>query len=520
MGKSLTTEDFIKKARQVWEDKYDYLKVVYKHSKEKVCIICPEHGEFWQIPNSHLSGYGCPKCANNIQYTTKEWVEKAKQKFPQFDYSKVDYKGATKKVIITCSTHGDVIVTPNSFINSTYGCPKCGREMQFTPSKLTTEQFVQRGKEIHSDKYDYSQVNYINNATPVNIICPIHGSFLQVPNTHLQGSGCPKCANEQRGDKCRKTTEQFVREAAIIHNNYYDYSLVNYTGKDNKVTIICLKHGEFYQTPHNHLGGQGCPKCKRSKGEMIIEQYLIKHNLKYETQKICFLDQITRKTNKIVLDFLVIYNNRFYVIEYNGEQHYKYIPYFHKSLEEYNLQKRRDYILRRRCNIKGYPLIEIPYYFTEQEIIIYLDNIFSGGTSTIYTDGAYSSKYSSGGWSFVEVVNSILLVEQSGKRNDTTNNRMEIEAVLRALKHCLNQCISKCVIYTDSKYVEGCINNHWTRKKNTDLWEIFDKLNKCIINRGYSISVKWIKGHQKDDSEFTKWNNHVDKLANKASNLL
>ena len=253
---------------------------------------------------------------------------------------------------------------------------------------------------------------------------------------------------------------------------------------------------------------------------MIIEQYLIKHNLKYETQKICFLDQITRKTNKIVLDFLVIYNNRFYVIEYNGEQHYKYIPYFHKSLEEYNLQKRRDYILRRRCNIKGYPLIEIPYYFTEQEIIIYLDNIFSGGTSTIYTDGAYSSKYSSGGWSFVEVVNSILLVEQSGKRNDTTNNRMEIEAVLRALKHCLNQCISKCVIYTDSKYVEGCINNHWTRKKNTDLWEIFDKLNKCIINRGYSISVKWIKGHQKDDSEFTKWNNHVDKLANKASNLL
>lgn len=80
MRKCLTTDEFIKKAKEVHGDKYDYSKVNYKGSYVNVCIICPEHGEFWQKPINHTQGCGCPICGrNNIinskKYSTKKFIE-------------------------------------------------------------------------------------------------------------------------------------------------------------------------------------------------------------------------------------------------------------------------------------------------------------------------------------------------------------------------------------------------------------------------------------------------------------
>ena len=93
MARKITTEDFIKKAKKIHGDKYDYSKVIYEHGKKKVCIICPEHGEFWQSPHSHVTGKsGCPSCAGNRKVTMDVFLEKAKKIHgDKYDYSKVLY---------------------------------------------------------------------------------------------------------------------------------------------------------------------------------------------------------------------------------------------------------------------------------------------------------------------------------------------------------------------------------------------------------------------------------------------
>lgn len=245
----------------------------------------------------------------------------------------------------------------------------------------------------------------------------------------------------------------------------------------------------------------------------MIEQYLKDHNLPYTSQKICYLDTNIRKTNKIILDFVVFFKNRPYIIEYNGEQHYRYIPYFHKSKEDFILQKKRDELLRKRCLYRGFPLIEIPYTIkTKDEITKILDSYFSDTPTYIYTDGAFSIKRSSGGWSLVEVKNNNILYYTSNKVDNTTNNRMELIAVIRALYHCLKQHIDNCVILSDSMYVIGCGALGWKRNKNLDLWNIFDKLLLKIKNKKYNIQFIHVKGHNGE-----KYNEIVDKLAVAAS---
>ena len=114
--------------------------------------------------------------------------------------------------------------------------------------KLTTNEFIEKSRKVHGDKYDYSKVNYVNAKTKVCIICPIHGEFWQTPDLHLQGSGCSLC-----GGKIQLSEDEFIRRANLVHNNKYDYSKVNYINYHTKICIICPIHGEFWQEPANHL---------------------------------------------------------------------------------------------------------------------------------------------------------------------------------------------------------------------------------------------------------------------------
>ena len=112
--------------------------------------------------------------------------------------------------------------------------------------KLTKEKFIERAKEVHGNKYDYSKVEYINSQTKVCVICPKHGEFWQKPNSHLLGYGCNKCAIEKRSKLITKTTDSFIERAKKLHGDKYDYSKVDYKGKDMNVCIICPKHGIFF----------------------------------------------------------------------------------------------------------------------------------------------------------------------------------------------------------------------------------------------------------------------------------
>ena len=126
--------------------------------------------------------------------------------------------------------------------------------------KVTTESIIQRFIDKRGDEYDYSNVLYKNMHTPVAIKCKIHGIFYQTPHNHLKGAGCPECAKKRVADGRRMTKEEFIRRAREVHGNKYDYSKVEYVNNRTKVCIICPIHGEFWQTPFEHLRG-GCKQC-------------------------------------------------------------------------------------------------------------------------------------------------------------------------------------------------------------------------------------------------------------------
>ena len=285
--KKNTLEDFIKKSQQIHNNKYDYSKVEYINNRTKVCIICPEHGEFWQTPHSHLYDCGCCKCKydqskQRLLLTTEDFINKAIQIHgDKYTYSKVNYIGAEEKVCIICPKHGEFWQTPSGHLSG-YGCPKCYDERRGANLRDDLTTFISKAKQIHGDKYDYSKVKYINSRTEICIICPEHGEFWQTPNKHLHTKyGCPLCRKEiqiknkekkqyilknkkQNNEKQKYnnkflTQEAFIKDSILAHGHKYDYSKVEYVNNHTKVCIICPEHGEFWQTPANHKKGHDCP---------------------------------------------------------------------------------------------------------------------------------------------------------------------------------------------------------------------------------------------------------------------
>jgi hypothetical protein len=138
----------------------------------------------------------------------------------------------------------------------------------------TLNNFINKANLIHNDKYDYSISEYVTTIKKIKIVCPIHGIFEQRPNDHLNGKGCIKCGFIVRSNLNKKSTTKFIEQATLVHKNKYDYSLVDYKDCRLKIKIICNKHGIFEQTPDCHLQKKGCPKCKESRGEREISEFL------------------------------------------------------------------------------------------------------------------------------------------------------------------------------------------------------------------------------------------------------
>ena len=204
------------------------------------------------------------------------------------------------------------------------------------------------------------------------IICPKHGEFWQKPVKHLIGHGCPECAKKTISKKLKLTQNEFIKKAISVHGNKYDYSKSNYILNDKKICIICPEHGEFWQTPHSHLSGQGCPLCKESKGERKIKQFLEENNIEYEQQKM-FNWLIYEKPMK--LDFyLPEYNVG---IEFQGEQHFSNKKWWNITNEDevnecFNKTIERDIKKNILCKENGIELFYITdHNFKKQYYGIY-----------------------------------------------------------------------------------------------------------------------------------------------------
>jgi len=272
-----TTEGFIKRVRAVHGLIYEYSKVQYTTAHQKVCIACPEHGDFWMTAANHVNGQRCPKCKNqriaaSQRGNTTEFALRASLLHGgKYTYEKVDYKKAYTKVLITCPKHGDFLQAPATHLEGS-GCPHCaGRPV------IDTVEFIRRAKSIHGDKYDYSKSIYVNAKLLVTITCPEHGDFMQSPYEHaVKGVGCNTCGNDRAGIGRRMTTAQFVDMATKVHGGKYSYEQAKYIKSSQKVEITCAKHGSFMQKPNHHLAGFGCPGCRGiiSKPEHEIAAFL------------------------------------------------------------------------------------------------------------------------------------------------------------------------------------------------------------------------------------------------------
>ena len=281
---------------------------------------------------------------------TEEFITKAKSIHgDKYDYSSVFYVNKRTKVEIGCKEHGMFMQTSsNHFIGC--GCPKCN-----IFKKPTQDEFLEKSKIIHNNKYDYIFVEYKTSKIKVKIICKYHGIFEQAPKEHVRGAGCQKCSGLDRLNNV-----SFIEKSKLIHNNLYDYDMVDVINNSSKIKIKCLKHGIFEQTPNSHLRGVGCPICKNSKGELKINKILSENNINYKTQY-TFPD--LKYKRKLFFDFGVLNeeNNLKYLIEYQGKQHYIRYDKFHKTEQKFLDAQLRDKLKIDYCDENNIKLFTIKY---------------------------------------------------------------------------------------------------------------------------------------------------------------
>lgn len=283
MGKRIDTKEFIKRAKIIHGDKYDYSLAEYNGYANKLIIICKNHGRFLQRPSNHLDGKGCNICGNT--------------------------------------------------------------------KTITQDEFIQKAILIHNGRYDYSLCHYKNAKTKVSIICKEHGAFEQIASSHTdQKTGCPMCSK-----KHKYSNDEFIQKASLVHNNKYNYNNTNYINNYTKVRILCKSHGDFMQTPSNHLSGKGCEICCSSKNENLISIYLKMNNVDYYQQH-KFID--CKYKRRLPFDFYLPEHKM--CIEFQGRQHYEPIEWF-GGYDGFIKQQKRDHIKKNYCTNHNLKLLLIKY---------------------------------------------------------------------------------------------------------------------------------------------------------------
>jgi len=354
--------------------------------------------------------------------TQNTYIEKCKLKHKSlYDYSLVKYIGSTKKVKIKCNNCESVFEQRASNHLLGRGCPFCNG----SSINDTQDIFINKAIKKHKNKYDYSQVVYKNSITKIKIYCnTCKDYFSQRPGEHINGAGCPKCAHKKINDKL------FIKVANKIHNNLYDYELINYKNYNSKIKIICAKHGVFEQTPANHLKGEGCPLCvgknkttdyfinelkkihgetfdyslvryensnkkikikcnkcnnifeqrasnhlsgigcpicKESKGEKKIRKFLNEKHVLFEQQK-----KFKKCINILPLPFDFYLPEYNICIEYDGEQHYEIINFFGGETG-FSKRQKLDNIKNKYCKDNNINLIRIRFDDNIDEKLLFLE---------------------------------------------------------------------------------------------------------------------------------------------------
>lgn len=370
----INTEEFIRRAKLVHGDKFTYEKTHYVNSKTKVIITCPIHGDFDYNPGDFLRSIKpCPGCrgGKRVTLTKDNFIERANTIHNnKYNYDKVGNITKVKdKVIIICPEHGEFEQEVNSHLQGR-GCPICAGK------KFDLQNYINKANKVWNSKYDYSKFVWKGVNEKVCIICPEHGEFWQLPNNHLKGEcGCLQCRGLSADFEKISNTEILIKKAKERFGDKFDYSKTKFINSRTKIKVICPIHGEFETLPYQFLQNTyGCPLCNTkvlSRGEILIEKLLREYKIPFKSQYEIIVPEIAKNSNIIRIDFFVKYKGKQYFIEYNGQQHYKYIPHFHTGgIIDFEKQQKRDKILRDFCNLHNnkVKLLELPYTMKDNEI--------------------------------------------------------------------------------------------------------------------------------------------------------
>lgn len=347
----MTKQEFLERAREKHGYKYNYIDLGDKILSSDNIKIEYNGIIYTQKVVKHILLGRCPEKKTPIK-TTEQFIKESKEIWgDRYDYSLVKYMGANEKVKIIF----DGIIFEQT--------PSC--HLRSKPElNMNQESFIKRAKEKWGDKYDYSLVDYQNCKSKVKIIYKKTGElFLQKPEKHLSH------APENIKLSIRKTTEQFIKEASIVHDNKFNYDKTNYTTNQVKVMITCPIHGDFLQNPLSHLQGNGCMSCSESRGEKEVAKFLNKHLINYSRQH-----KFPDCRNKFELPFDFYIPSMRTCIEFDGKQHYQPMEFF-GGLRAYETLKINDKLKSDYCEDNYIDLIRIRYDQIDDIYRILWDNL-------------------------------------------------------------------------------------------------------------------------------------------------
>ncbi len=250
-SRRLPIDVFITRAKALFSDRYDYSQVRYEGLRSKVKIVCPEHGPFSMTPGTHLKGRNCPKCTGREFVPTNEFITRAKTVHgDRYDYSLVRCEHNRQAVQIICREHGIFEQAPRNHLMGR-GCERCASLNRGLKKRTTAaEQFLEKARKLHGDRYDYSLSEYKRNNVNITIGCPEHGYFQQIPRNHLIGRGCPSCSSTGF-DPTLPATLYYL---SINNGQAYKIGITNRTIEERfgiedrlKITVIAKWHFESGQ---------------------------------------------------------------------------------------------------------------------------------------------------------------------------------------------------------------------------------------------------------------------------------
>jgi len=287
------TESFINQSIEKHGDIYDYSKTVYAGHHKRVIVICKTHGEFSPLARRHITGGGdCKKC--ELEKRTKNFYENTLSRHGDDITLVSEYKTTNEKISFFCKKHGHFEAFATTLRKS--GCAKCA----YDKIRKKSNDFINEARYVHGSTYDYSEIIYKNNKTPIVIICRQHGRFHQSPCVHLRGSGCPRCSHKQ------SKLEIMWLDSLSVPIRGYKIKIDNkkwflVDGFNPTINTVYEFNGDFWHgNPEKYK-----PTCinrvtKTSFGELYtatVEKKKILENLGYTVISIWESDWINQMTN-------------------------------------------------------------------------------------------------------------------------------------------------------------------------------------------------------------------------------